>query len=111
MHTVSSLHSTNAPYNHSDKGQASIPISLILFRHGAIALTSGTGSLAALPSHTSLPFASTMQIDVVLSDTSSPTNNAIGSLPLLLSRIKPSHKATDAGGRDRITPAHATGSR
>src|SRR4051794_13450543 len=106
MHTVSSLHSTKAPYSHSDKGQASMPISLIFFRHGAIALMSGTGSLGALPSHTSLPFASTMQIDVVLSDTSSPTNSAITPLPLLLSRIKPSRKGTGAGGRDRIPPAH-----
>jgi hypothetical protein len=47
------------------------------------------GSLSALPSQTVAPSASTTQIEVIFSDTSSPTNIAIALLPLL-DRIDPS---------------------
>src|SRR6266576_3589578 len=47
-----------------------------LSRQGESTFTNGTGSLSALPSHTDEPSASTTQIDVILSETSSPTYRA-----------------------------------
>jgi hypothetical protein len=64
---------------------------------------SAIGSLSALPSHTGEPSGSTTQIEVVFSETSSPTNKAILRLPCWAESVP------DQGseGRDRITPARA----
>jgi hypothetical protein len=58
-----------------------------------------------LPSHTTLPFASTMQTEIVLSDTSNPTYSAI-ALPPLTGASDPSSTVV-VRGWDRITPAAA----
>src|ERR1700730_16509641 len=101
MHTVWKPFSTSAPYSHSDSGQASIPTSVILSRHRMSAFTNGVGSLSALPPQTGQPSASNTQIEVVLSDTSSPTNMAIAHLPLL-GRIGP---AEDSEGLESDYPS------
>jgi clan AA aspartic protease (TIGR02281 family) len=44
------------------------------------------GSLSALPSHTTVPSAFTIQIDTVLSDTSNPTNSAMIGAPSVVGR-------------------------
>ena len=66
--------STSAPYSHSDSGQASIPTNVIVSRQRVRALINAAGSLGALPSHTAAPSNATTQIEVVFSETSSPTN-------------------------------------
>jgi hypothetical protein len=45
-----------------------------------------------LPSHTTLPFASTMQTEIVLSDTSNPTNSAISLLSANWGRPNPTRR-------------------
>jgi hypothetical protein len=92
MQTVLKRHSVSAPYSHSASGHASIPTNLIFLRYGANALISAGGSLSDLPSHTNVPSASTMQIEIVLSDTSSPTNSAI-PLPSVAGSTDPSWSA------------------
>jgi hypothetical protein len=80
-----------------------MPTRVISSRHPVRTLMRAIGSLSALPSHTDEPSASTTQIDVVLSETSSPTNRAI--LRLLAGSNQPQTMVAEVG--DRITPARA----